>query len=138
MPEMVLMMRTLRDMNLSKLIAEDVPLFLSLIADLFPGLTAAKAAFPEITAAMKKAADASNLQYDNAPEWAGKCIQLLETYYVRHGIGRPGPPFPPVLLLSGGIFPFKSICFQNPWISVFDFFFPPFAPRRWSGQPTPP
>jgi len=105
MPEMVLMMRTLRDMNLSKLIAEDVPLFLSLIADLFPGLTASKAAFPEITAAMKKAADASNLQYDNAPEWAGKCIQLLETYYVRHGIGRPFPQ-------STGAF-WYNIRFQN-------------------------
>jgi len=115
MPEMVLMMRTLRDMNLSKLIAEDVPLFLSLIADLFPGLTAAKAAFPEITAAMKKAADASNLQYDNAPEWAGKCIQLLETYYVRHGIGRP---FSQSTLwiqysLSKSILSY-NICFQNP------------------------
>ena len=39
-PEQMLMMRTLRDINMSKFVQEDVPLFLSLIGYLFPGLTA--------------------------------------------------------------------------------------------------
>ncbi len=42
------MMRTLRDMNMSKFVAEDVPLFLSLIDDLFPQLKADRTSFPEV------------------------------------------------------------------------------------------
>ena len=48
------MMRCLRDMNMSKFVAEDVPLFLSLIDDLFPALKADRASFPDISAALEK------------------------------------------------------------------------------------
>merc|ERR1719261_875850 len=48
--ESMLLMRTLRDMNLSKFVAEDVPLFLSLIDDLFPGLKAEKMVHKEVEA----------------------------------------------------------------------------------------
>jgi len=92
-PEQMLMMRTLRDMNMSKFVQEDVPLFLSLIGDLFPGLTAEKATFPTIEKCAEKAAidPSKNLQWSKAREWGGKVIQILESYYVRHGIGLVGP-----------------------------------------------
>ena len=48
------MMRTLRDMNMSKFVAEDVPLFLSLIDDLFPGTKAERAQFADVQAALLK------------------------------------------------------------------------------------
>ena len=48
------MMRTLRDMNMSKFVAEDVPLFLSLIDDLFPGQNADRASFPDVSSALAK------------------------------------------------------------------------------------
>jgi dynein heavy chain len=76
--ESLLLMRTLRDMNLSKYVAEDVPLFLSLIGDLFPGLDPPKATFPEVQAAIEKNVNECGLQLHKT--WVGKVIQLYETY----------------------------------------------------------
>ena len=87
--EVYLAMRTLRDMNMSKFVAEDVPLFLSLIDDIFPGTKADKAVFPDIEAAMAKVATEKGLQLH--PSWLAKCVQLYETYLVRHGIMLVGP-----------------------------------------------
>ena len=39
-------------MNMSKFVAEDVPLFMSLIKDLFPGLEAERASFPDVEKAL--------------------------------------------------------------------------------------
>lgn len=87
--EPYLLMRTLRDMNTSKLVAEDVPLFLSLINDLFPGMKAEKARFPEIENAINTHIEKLGLQMH--PNWVEKVIQLYETSLVRHGIMVVGP-----------------------------------------------
>merc|ERR1712100_112449 len=82
--ESYLLCRTLRDMNMSKFVAEDVGLFISLINDLFPGLNPDKAVFPDEEAAIAECCKEANLQLH--PMWVGKIVQLYETYLVRHGI----------------------------------------------------
>lgn len=47
-PEAVVLMRVLRDMNFPKFVFEDVPLFLGLIKDLFPGVECPRIAYPEL------------------------------------------------------------------------------------------
>ena len=78
-------------MNLSKLVAQDVPLFLSLLRDLFPGFTApAHAHYDDVETVVREVCTEQGLVLHEP--WLLKVTQLYETTRVRHGIMLSGAP----------------------------------------------
>lgn len=82
-------MRALRDMNVSKLVGPDLPLFLSLLEDVFPGQRLEKVPAGSFHAALQAAIKDSGLQAHGP--WLSKCLQLHDTLQVRHGVIVVGP-----------------------------------------------
>ena len=87
--EDVVLMRALRDMNLPKFIFEDVPLFLGLIADLFPGLDCPRVRYPNFNDAVEACLEDN--KYILLEKQADKVVQLYETMLTRHTTMVVGP-----------------------------------------------
>ena len=81
--------RVLKDMNSTKLVDDDEPLFASLINDLFPDLEIPQTEYPELKENILKFLEVEFLTAH--PVWIQKLIQLFETQKVRHGIMVIGP-----------------------------------------------
>ena len=88
--EEMLLMRSLRDMNLSKLVAQDIPLFNNLLIDIFPRQTEVpKKVYADVEAKIPDIIKKRGLI--SHPPWIMKIIQLYETSLVRHGFMLVGP-----------------------------------------------
>lgn len=72
-PEMLSLMRILRDMNLSKFVAEDAALFLSLIGDVFPSIRATATVYDAMEAPLSLSIE--KLQLEPFPAWRHKIVQ---------------------------------------------------------------
>jgi dynein heavy chain len=92
MSEQLVLMRALRDMNLPKFIFEDVPLFLGLINDLFPGMDCPRVRYPQLNDVVENDLEENGFLVMTAPtEQVDKVIQLYETMLTRHTTMVVGP-----------------------------------------------
>uniref|UniRef100_U3K3Y5 Dynein-1, subspecies f n=1 Tax=Ficedula albicollis TaxID=59894 RepID=U3K3Y5_FICAL len=87
--EDVVLMRALRDMNLPKFVFEDVPLFLGLISDLFPGLDCPRVRYPDFNDAVEQVLEERG--YVVLPVQVDKVVQMYETMLTRHTTMVVGP-----------------------------------------------
>ncbi|KAJ0174233.1 hypothetical protein K1T71_010379 [Dendrolimus kikuchii] len=87
--EIMVLMRALRDMNHPKFVFEDVPLFLGLIKDLFPGLECPRVGYPEFNAAVIEVLESNG--YIVLDHQVDKVVQLYETMMTRHCTMLVGP-----------------------------------------------
>ena len=110
-PESTLLLRTLRDMNLSKFASDDVPLFLSLLGDLFPGITVEKNSNDRLEASLVSNILKSGLT--NEPGWFSKISELNSMVLVRHGV-----------MLVGSAGSGKTCCMNMLRESLNEIFFP--------------
>ncbi|NXO27701.1 DYH9 protein, partial [Cisticola juncidis] len=83
-PEEQVLMRSLRDFNVPKMVTDDVPVFLGLLGDLFPALDVPRKRHLDFEAVVKEAVLELRLQPEDS--FVLKVVQLQELLSVRHSV----------------------------------------------------
>ncbi|KAI5106110.1 dynein heavy chain 11, axonemal, partial [Silurus meridionalis] len=83
-PEDQVLMRALRDFNLPKIVTEDIPVFLGLVSDLFPGVEVKRRTDHDFEQLVRQSALELKLQPEDP--FILKVVQLEELMSVRHSI----------------------------------------------------
>ena len=89
LPEDVVLIRAMRDSNIPKFLADDLPLFNALVQDLFPNIQIPDADYGQLQTQIVQSITDMKLQVlDN---FVTKVIQLFDTFEVRFGVMLVGP-----------------------------------------------
>jgi dynein heavy chain len=94
LPEDIVLMRALRDMNMPKFVFEDVPLFQGLINDLFPGVKADRVGYEDLNKVIIDILEAAGCHHSDEESFltqVDKVVQLYETMLTRHTTMVVGP-----------------------------------------------
>ncbi|KAM5150816.1 dynein axonemal heavy chain 9 isoform 1-T1 [Callospermophilus lateralis] len=83
-PEDQVLMRSLRDFNIPKIVTDDMPVFMGLIGDLFPALDVPRRRNLDFEALVRKAVVDLKLQAED--NFVLKVVQLEELLAVRHSV----------------------------------------------------
>lgn len=89
--EDILVLRSIKDVNLAKFLNHDVPLFHGIASDLFPGITLPESDYEVFNKAVEDICKERNIQCTDV--FLEKVQQLYEMIVVRHGLMIVGLPF---------------------------------------------
>lgn len=81
--EELVLIRALRDSNVPKFLADDLPLFAAIVQDLFPGVEVPSNDYGELLVALEEEIDKAGLQ--KVPNFIGKTIQMFDIFNIRFG-----------------------------------------------------
>jgi len=113
--ESELVLRAIKDVNLPKFLAQDVPLFEGIISDLFPGIVLPTPDYELFFAALNE--NIAKMKLQAVPFFIEKITQVYEMMLVRHGFMICGPFMGGkqsrfMLILKGGPWADFEICLE--------------------------